>query len=93
MEGKMSPQSAYTRQLTLTFNTRELRQVVDYNLAGVDMIVNKGDTCSLTVTSQSRHSSKAESSRPKNFLGAVGTEFGFFLQKRTSELLGTATLQ
>jgi len=55
----------------LTFDPREFCYIIYNDFARVYMIVNKGNTLFWTVAPQNRDTSKAESSRAKNFLGSI----------------------
>jgi hypothetical protein len=55
----------------LTSDPRELCYIIYNDFARVYMIVDEGNTLFWTVAPQDRDTSKAESSRTKNFLGSI----------------------
>jgi len=62
-----------------TFDPRELRQIINNNLASVDVIINERDTFFRTITPKDRYTSKTETCRADDAVGTIRAVLCFFL--------------
>lgn len=67
--------------ITLTFDTRKLGQIINNDLARMDMVVDERDTFFRTIAPKDGHASKTEPCRADDTVGTIRTVLCFFLAR------------